>query len=188
MKNKSVSNFSVCKPGWNHNNGNCLQQCPPGTYEVQGDDDSGAFCTACHYSCLSCKGPSDADCITCHADSIFTRNNGRSLCVLSSISWKMESTVWFHRLTVAFLINLCLMIAIIIYFVFTWYIRKRKSVHKYSKVSYSGNGEIHADPELDNAYVYESEWVYQWRWRIFLKENDVFRSILKIVFHSFQKC
>ncbi|EGI61972.1 Furin-like protease 1, isoforms 1/1-X/2 [Acromyrmex echinatior] len=148
---------NMCKPGWNHNNGNCLEQCPPGTYEIQGDDDSGAFCTICHYSCLSCKGPSDADCIACHADSMFTWNNGRSLCVLNSISWKMQSTVWFHRLTVAFLVNLGLMIAIIIYFVFTWYIRKRKSVHKYSKVSYSGNGEIHTDAELDNTYVYESE-------------------------------
>ncbi|XP_018053520.1 PREDICTED: furin-like protease 1, isoforms 1/1-X/2 isoform X1 [Atta colombica] len=148
---------NMCKPGWNHNNGNCLEQCPSGTYEVQSDNDSGAFCTVCHYSCLSCKGPSDTDCITCHADSMFTWNNGKSLCVLSSISWKMQSTVWFHRLTMAFLVNLGLMIAIIIYFVFTWYIRKRKSVHKYSKVSYSSNGEIHTDAELDNTYVYESE-------------------------------
>ncbi|XP_011157851.1 furin-like protease 1 isoform X5 [Solenopsis invicta] len=146
----------VCKPDWYHSNGSCLQQCPSGTYAIR-DDDSGAFCTACHYSCLSCKGSSDSDCITCHADSTFIWNNGRALCVLSSISWKTQSTMWFRRLTVAFLINLGLVIAVIIYFVSTWYIRKRKSVHKYSKVSYSGNGEVHADTELGNAYISESE-------------------------------
>lgn len=162
MKNiNSVSNFSVCKPGWYHSNDSCLRQCPSGTYAVRDDDDnSGTFCTACHYTCLSCKGPSDGDCVTCHTDSIFMSSNGRALCVLSSISWKMQSTVWFRRLTVAFLVNLSVAIAIILYFVFTWYIRKRKSVHKYSKVSYSGNGEIHADTELENTYVSESEWVY----------------------------
>lgn len=160
MKNiNGVSNFSVCKPDWYHSNASCLQQCPSGTYTVR-DDDSGAFCTACHYSCLSCKGPSDADCITCHADSIFVWSNGRTLCVLSNISWKMQSTVWLFRLTVVFLINLGLVIAIIIYFAFTWYIRKRKSVHKYSKVSYSENGEVHT--ELENTCVSESEWVYHW--------------------------
>ncbi|XP_024876146.1 furin-like protease 1 isoform X4 [Temnothorax curvispinosus] len=146
----------VCKPGWYHSSGSCSRRCPAGTYAIRDDDDSGAFCTACHYSCLSCRGPTDADCITCHADSALMWSNGKALCVLSSISWKMQSTVWLHRLTVAFLINLGLVIVIIIYFVFT-YIRKRKSVHKYSKVTYSGNGEVHADTELENTYVSESE-------------------------------
>ncbi|XP_071636190.1 furin-like protease 1 isoform X3 [Temnothorax longispinosus] len=146
----------VCKPGWYHSSGSCSRRCPAGTYAIRDDDDSGAFCTACHYSCLSCRGPTDADCITCYADSALMWSNGKALCVLSSISWKMQSTVWLHRLTVAFLINLGLVIVIIIYFVFT-YIRKRKSVHKYSKVTYSGNGEVHADTELENSYVSESE-------------------------------
>ncbi|XP_077262499.1 furin-like protease 1 isoform X4 [Temnothorax americanus] len=146
----------VCKLGWYHSSGSCSRQCPAGTYAIRDDDDSGAFCTACHYSCLSCRGPTDADCITCHADSALMWSNGKALCVLSSISWKMQSTVWLHRLTVVFLINLGLVIVIIIYFVFT-YIRKRKSVHKYSKVTYSGNGEVHADTELENSYVSESE-------------------------------
>jgi len=69
----------------------------------------------------------------------------------------MQSTVWLHRLTVAFFINLGLVIAVISYFVLTWYIRKRKSAHKYSKVSYSGNGKVHADAELENTLVSESE-------------------------------
>ncbi|KAL0114583.1 hypothetical protein PUN28_011706 [Cardiocondyla obscurior] len=147
----------VCKPGRYHSNGSCLRQCPPGSYAVRDNDDFGAFCTACHYTCLSCKGPSDADCITCHADSMLVWSDGRALCVLSSISWKMQSTLWFRRLTVTFLVNLGLIIAAVAYFVLAWCIRKRKSVHKYSKVSYSGNGEAHADTELVNTYVSESE-------------------------------
>ncbi|XP_011642628.1 furin-like protease 1 isoform X2 [Pogonomyrmex barbatus] len=148
----------VCKRDWYHNNGSCLRQCPSGTYAVRNDDDSGAFCTACHYSCLSCKGPSDADCITCRADSIFMWNNGRTVCVLSSLSWRMQSTMWFYRMTVVFLVNLAVIIAVVIYFAFIWYIRKSKSVHRYSKVSYSGNGEVHADTEqLRNTCVSDSE-------------------------------
>ncbi|KAL6259715.1 hypothetical protein P5V15_009628 [Pogonomyrmex californicus] len=148
----------VCKRDWYHNNGSCLRQCPSGTYAVRNDDDSGAFCTACHYSCLSCKGPSDADCITCRADSIFMWNDGRTVCVLSSLSWRMQSTMWFYRMTVVFLVNLAVIIAIVIYFAFIWYIRKSKSVHRYSKVSYSGNGEVHADTEqLRNTCVSDSE-------------------------------
>lgn len=162
-KTKSVngiSNFSVCKPGWYHSDGSCLRQCPSGTYAIRDDDESGVFCTACHYSCLSCKGPSDADCVTCHVDSILTWNNGRALCVLSGLTWKMQSTEWFYRMTLVFLINLGLMIVIIIYLVLAWYIRKRKSAHKYSKVSYSGNGKVHADTERlqsENTYTSDSE-------------------------------
>lgn len=150
----------MCKPGWYHSDGNCLRQCPSGTYAIRDDDESGVFCTACHYSCLSCKGPSDADCVTCHVDSLFTWSNGRTLCALSGLAWKLKSTEWFYRMTIVFLINLGLMIAVIIYLVLTWCIRKRKSVHKYSKVSYFGNGEVHADTEglqRGNTCVSDSE-------------------------------
>ncbi|XP_070162415.1 furin-like protease 1 isoform X1 [Polyergus mexicanus] len=137
----------VCKPDWYHSDGSCLRQCPSGTYAVRDDDESRVFCIACHYSCVSCKGPSDADCVTCHVDSVFTWSNGRTLCILSGLVWKMKSTEWFYRMTLVFLINLGLMIVIIIYLVLTWCIRKRKSAYKYSKVSYSGNGKVHAETE-----------------------------------------
>ncbi|XP_050451575.1 furin-like protease 1 isoform X2 [Cataglyphis hispanica] len=150
----------VCKPGWYHSDGSCLRQCPSGTFAIRDDDESDVFCTACHYSCLSCKGPSDADCVTCHVDSVLTWSNGRALCVLSGLTWKMQSTEWFYRMTIVFLINLALMIVIIIYLVLAWCIRKRKSVHMYSKVSYSGNGKVHADTERlqsENTYISDSE-------------------------------
>lgn len=135
----------MCKPNWYHSNGNCLLQCPSGTYRVWDYDGSSAFCVVCHYSCLSCKGPSDEDCITCHVDSVLTWSNGRSQCVLDSLAWRMQSTVWFYRITVLFAVNLCLMIVVVIYLVLAWYIRKRKSMYKYSKVS--GDSETHADTE-----------------------------------------
>lgn len=150
----------VCKPDWYHSDGSCLRQCPSGTYAIWDDNESGVFCIACHYSCLSCKGPSDADCISCHVDSVFTWSNGRTLCALRGLTWKMQSTEWFYRMTIVFLIILGLMIAIIVYLALVWYIRRRKSGHKYSKVSYSGNGEIHADTERlqsENTCVSDSE-------------------------------
>lgn len=158
-KTKSVngiSNFSVCKPGWYHSDGSCLRQCPSGTYVVRDDNESDVHCIACHYSCLSCKGPSDADCVSCHMDSVFTSSNGRTLCALSGLVWKLKSTEWFYRMTIVCLINLGLMTAVIIYLVFTWCIRRRKSAHKYSKVSYFGNGEVHAE-QLQIGYTCVSD-------------------------------
>nr|XP_012234082.1 PREDICTED: uncharacterized protein LOC105678933 [Linepithema humile] len=150
-----ISNFSVCQPGWYRSNSSCLQ-CASGTYAVRNDNGSGVLCIACHYSCLSCKGPSDADCVTCHVDSVFTWNDGRPLCVLSSLSWKMHSTVWFYRMTMIFFVNLSLMTIIAIYLVSSWYIRKHKSAHKYSKVSY-GNDEVHAEQLQGSTCVSDSE-------------------------------
>ncbi|EZA62235.1 hypothetical protein X777_00603 [Ooceraea biroi] len=144
---QSCRDKDVCTPGWYGSNGSCLQQCPSGTYAVQDDSEAGAFCALCHYLCLSCKGPSETDCVTCHADSELTRSNGAMFCVLSRLSWQMQYTVWFSRMTMAFLVNMCLMIVIVVCLALYWYLRRRKSAHKYSKVSYSGNGEAHADTE-----------------------------------------
>ncbi|XP_020280997.1 furin-like protease 1, isoforms 1/1-X/2 isoform X2 [Pseudomyrmex gracilis] len=139
----------ACKLGWYHNNSGCLQQCPSGTYAVQRGNKSSEFCIPCHYSCLSCKGPTDADCVSCHTDSILTFSNGDAFCILSNLSWKMQSTTWYYRMTMAFLINLSLIILVIVCLMFSWYIRRLKCTHKYSKVSY-GNGETHAETEQEN--------------------------------------
>lgn len=144
-----MSRFSVCKPDWYHVNGSgCARRCPSGTYAARSWDGTGALCTVCHYSCRFCNGPSDADCVACHADSAFVWNDGRAYCVLNDLSWRMRSTLWFYRMSVLFLINMAVMTVVIAYLAISWYIRKRRSVHKYSKVSYSnGNGEVHADAE-----------------------------------------
>ncbi|XP_014473595.1 PREDICTED: furin-like protease 1, isoforms 1/1-X/2 isoform X2 [Dinoponera quadriceps] len=136
----------VCKPGWNHNsNGNCSQQCPSGTYAVRDHDKTGAFCIKCHYSCLSCKGPSDTDCLTCHEDSALMLSDNGEHCVLHNLSWKMQSTMWYYRMTVVFLTSIALMTVVVVYLALDWYIRRRKRVHEYSQVSYTGNGEARAD-------------------------------------------
>lgn len=133
----------MCKPNWYHdNNGSCFQ-CPSRTYAVQ--DKIGAFCIKCHYTCLSCKGPSDTDCITCHEDSTFILSNSAERCVLNNISWKMQSTVWYYRMAILFLINTTLMIVFIIYSISCWYIRRHKHTHQYSQVSYTDNGKARAD-------------------------------------------
>lgn len=48
--------------------GKCLSSCPASTLATNRTDLSGQ-CVPCHYSCLSCSGPSDSECTVCHADS-----------------------------------------------------------------------------------------------------------------------
>lgn len=153
----------MCTPGWYHSNGSCFRECPSGTYAVQDDgseaDGFGAFCALCHYLCLSCKGPSETDCVSCHADSELTWSSGAVFCVLSRLSWQMHYTVWFKRMTIVFLVNLGVMIVSVICLALYWYLRRRRSDHTYSKVLYSGNGEIHADTEQlqGNTCISDSE-------------------------------
>lgn len=140
--------FSVCKPDWYLNSdGGCSQLCPAGAYAVREHNKTDVFCVNCHYSCLSCKGPSDADCITCHEDATLMWSDNAKRCVLNNLSWKMQSTVWYYRMTVVFLINFTVMIVIVVYLVLCWYIRRHRHNHEYSQVSYTGNGEVHADVE-----------------------------------------
>lgn len=148
----------MCKPDWRLNSdGGCSRLCPSGAYVVRNHDKTNAFCVNCHYSCLSCKGPSDADCIACHEDSMLTLSDNGMQCVLNNLSWKMQSTMWYYRMNVLFLFNIALMIVVIVYLAFCWYIRRRKHVHEYSQVSYTGNGEAHAKRLQGDTCVSDSE-------------------------------
>ncbi|XP_057366840.1 furin-like protease 1 isoform X2 [Daphnia carinata] len=51
--------------------GQCVPSCPESTHAINQTGLGGIFlaCVPCHYSCLTCNGPSDSECTTCHADS-----------------------------------------------------------------------------------------------------------------------
>ncbi|XP_011147537.1 furin-like protease 1 isoform X3 [Harpegnathos saltator] len=150
----------VCKPNWYHNGDEgCSRECPSGTYAVWDHDKTGAFCVECHYSCQTCRGSSDVDCVACHEDSVLISSGNGTRCVLINLSWKMQSTVWYYRMTVFFTINIFLMIVLIVCSLVRLYLRRRQHTHEYSQVSYTGNGEVHADVERlrGNTCVSDSE-------------------------------
>lgn len=65
---KDLFCFSVCDGSTYLWEGKCLSSCPASTLATNRTDLSGQ-CVPCHYSCLSCSGPSDSECTVCHADS-----------------------------------------------------------------------------------------------------------------------
>ncbi|KZC05583.1 hypothetical protein WN55_04523, partial [Dufourea novaeangliae] len=133
-----------CKPNWYHLNGLCVYQCPAKTYGVS--DERKSACVPCHYSCLTCSGPSDTECTSCYEDADLSSVNDFQ-CVLKDLSWTMQSTIWFYRMSILFSINLAVLIAAPpVYMAVNWYSRRKNSLmYRYSKVSYSGNGDAHKD-------------------------------------------
>lgn len=64
---------AVCLNGFYLWGGRCLASCPPAHFASrQSVDDADVVisetCSPCHYSCMSCSGAGDSECITCHAD------------------------------------------------------------------------------------------------------------------------
>ncbi|XP_034948882.1 furin-like protease 1 [Chelonus insularis] len=106
-----------CKSGWYFFEGRCLLECPSVTYPDH--DESKNICIPCHYSCMTCAGPSDIDCTSCHVDSNPTSTRAEKFqCISKSLDWKIKSSVWFRRMTVLLGFNLVFIIAVIMYFLF----------------------------------------------------------------------
>lgn len=149
----NLCNFSECKLNWYYYDGTCVYKCPRGTYGVS--DESKAVCSNCHYSCLTCSGPSNTECTSCHEDAEFSSSLDESVCILRDLSWTMHSTLWFYWMTILFSISVLLFIVIIVYVGVKWYLKNRNS-YRYSKVSSSNNGDAHKDI-LQNGYISDSE-------------------------------
>lgn len=91
----SSSYFPVCENGWYLHQSKCIAQCPWGTYIANSQEKN--VCAMCHYSCMTCYGPSDADCTACHDDSSLVSVNLKDYqCVIKSLEWTIQSTKWFY--------------------------------------------------------------------------------------------
>ncbi|KAG7210498.1 hypothetical protein KM043_012019 [Ampulex compressa] len=133
-----------CQAGWSSSNGGCVETCPVGTYGAT--DGTTRVCATCHYTCLTCSGPSENDCTACHEDAELSRNFGSTHCVLSDLSWSMKSTLWFYRMSMLFALNLAILTTVAVYLATSWCLRRRHSLmYSYSKVSYSNNGVVHKE-------------------------------------------
>ncbi|KAK9307456.1 hypothetical protein QLX08_002254 [Tetragonisca angustula] len=146
-----------CKLDWYYHDGVCVYKCPSGTYGVS--DESKAVCSDCHYSCLTCSGPSNTECVSCHEDAELSTNLGEPVCVLRELSWTMRSTLWFYQMTVLFSVNVVVFGLIILYMVAKWYLRRRSTseVYGYSKVSYTNDVNACKDGSQEDACLSDSE-------------------------------
>ncbi|KAK1130134.1 hypothetical protein K0M31_019818 [Melipona bicolor] len=155
----AVCNFSECKLNWYYYDGVCVSKCPSGTYGFS--DEAKAVCTDCHYSCLTCSGSSNTDCVSCHEDAELSTNLGEPVCVLRELSWTMRSTLWFYQMTVLFSVNVVAFGVIILYMMAKWYLRRRNSkyseVYGYYKVLYTNDVNACKDGSQEGACLSDSE-------------------------------
>ncbi|XP_076292804.1 proprotein convertase subtilisin/kexin type 4-like isoform X2 [Lasioglossum baleicum] len=147
-----------CNRSWYLYDGICVSKCPAKTYAVY--DETRSACVPCHYSCMACSGPLVTECTRCYEDSVHS-NFADSQCVLKELSWTMQSTLWFYRMSILFAINLAvLIVAPTVYLAVSWYLRRRNSqIYGYSKVSCSNNGDANKDTDKlqENAGYSDSE-------------------------------
>lgn len=148
-----------CKLNWYYHDGVCVSKCPSGTYGFS--DEAKAVCTDCHYSCLTCSGPSNTECVSCHEDAELSTNLGEPVCVLRELSWTMRSTLWFYQMTILFSVNVVAFGLIILYMMAKWYLRRRNSkyseVYGYYKVLYTNDVNACKDGSQDGACLSDSE-------------------------------
>lgn len=84
--------FSECYPGLALLHGGCVSRCPETFYvETRGEsslqpdtslDSANTLhyeCLPCHYSCQTCSGPSDDECVSCHQDAKLHRVTEESI-------------------------------------------------------------------------------------------------------------
>ena len=97
--------WTVCENGDFLWQGKCGTSCPESTHAINRTELAGivSTCAQCHYSCLTCSGPSDSECVTCHADSQLRTipSSGKwqnYLWISFPKELKFIDTCWFSRI------------------------------------------------------------------------------------------
>jgi len=106
----------TCKPGFLVLSGKCVTSCPPqGYYQVVSD--LSAHCVQCYYSCATCTGNAENQCLTCYADAeLEASEDGSKRCLNKNLVFKVfSSSRWYYILTVGFLVNTILIVLLLVY-------------------------------------------------------------------------
>ncbi|KAL0870656.1 hypothetical protein ABMA27_005604 [Loxostege sticticalis] len=77
------------------------------------------ICLPCHYTCASCTGPSDSQCLTCPGDAQLvnlTDTEQKFYCYPNTLVPQIENATWHYRLNVALSIILFVISFITLYF------------------------------------------------------------------------
>ncbi|XP_028982510.1 furin-like protease 1 [Diachasma alloeum] len=132
----------ACENGWYLHESKCLAECPRGTYGARSQEKN--VCAMCHYSCMTCYGPSDVECTSCHADSTLVSVNLKDYqCIVKSLEWTTHSTKWFYFTTILLGLVLLIVASIGIYLYTVFH--RRNGTGGYEKVSLVGNDEHKQD-------------------------------------------
>jgi furin len=114
----------TCVAGYLALNGRCVTSCPQQGY-YQARSNMSDHCFQCYYTCETCTGSNDYQCLSCYGDAqIEITPGGESYCHNKNLIFKVFSTSrWYYILSLGFLINTILIILLLVYI----YRRKNKA-------------------------------------------------------------
>ncbi|KAK9890395.1 hypothetical protein WA026_010488 [Henosepilachna vigintioctopunctata] len=122
-----------CQPNYILRHGVCEPDCPRSYYKkrVKGyvhqeveEAYSNFTCISCHYTCNTCRGGLDYDCLSCFPDAILTtQSQNENYCYPNSIHWLLQAQYMYYIFFLILFILLTLLFVALIWIL--WKLRKR---------------------------------------------------------------
>lgn len=135
----------------------CIERCPEKYYNsildnIELDDGRNQSCLPCHYTCKSCLGSLDSQCLNCYSDAqLIKTSKTETFCYPIHVMSEFLSEKWYYRMfTITYLLVIIFAAAAVISFCIK---RKRNNLQdKYVTLSTSENTkdiktEIYSDSE-----------------------------------------
>jgi len=107
---------SSCESGFLVLAGKCVTSCPPQGY-YQGLNNMSGHCLQCYYTCQTCTGPNDYQCLSCYGDAqLDAMPGGQNFCHNKNLIFKVfSSSRWYYILSIGFLVNTILIVVLLVY-------------------------------------------------------------------------
>lgn len=104
-------------------NEQCVTLCPVGYTNIT-IDQFRAMCVTCHYTCFSCIGPNDYQCLSCHGDSVLTEDQ---YCLPKLMADRLNAIGnWYIVVTVIFVFLCIVIISVFLYYSINFFCKKNE--------------------------------------------------------------
>jgi len=83
----------------------------------EGVSNNTASCLSCYYSCQTCSGPSDSECLSCYGDAELDESSGDGkYCHNKNLVFKIfSSSRWYYVLSIGFVVNFIIVVLLVFY-------------------------------------------------------------------------
>merc|ERR1712055_1184427 len=92
------------------------KKCPVEGY-YEGVSNNTASCLSCYYSCQTCSGSSDSECLSCFGDADLDESSGDGkYCHNKNLIYKIfSSSRWYYILSIGFIVNFIIVVVLVLY-------------------------------------------------------------------------
>lgn len=122
-----VLSFLECHSGQVLFKDECVSSCPLGYFVPE----NASVCIGCHYSCKSCFGSSDYECLECYPDYVLVNATVlEQFCYPRELVSKLNFVEWYYR---TYVLLICILVFLVCAFVYLA-IKNRKSKYKWQQL------------------------------------------------------